>query len=150
MSSTLELLKGLPTRHVSAGDLLLETGTKTGVLLVLIEGAIEVRKSDVQVDFVREPGAVFGEISALLDAGHSADVFAAEDSTLYVIDNPRAFLREQPEFLLHVAELLAQRLRQLTTYLIDVKRQYEGHDHIGMVDHVLDSLVHRQPRKRGP
>ncbi len=67
-----------------------------------------------------------------------------------MIENPRAFLREHPDFHLHVSELLAKRLSNLVKYLADVKQQYEGHDHIGMVDTVLNSLLHRQPRKRGP
>ena len=49
---------------------------------------------------------------------------------------------------LHVCELLARRLDSLNNYLVDVKRQFEGHDHIGMVDEVLESLLHRQPRDR--
>jgi hypothetical protein len=28
-----------------------------------------------------------------------------------------------------------------------VKRQYEGHDHLGMVDEVIEALMHR-PRPR--
>jgi CRP-like cAMP-binding protein len=103
----------------------------------------------VVVDFVREPGAVFGEIAVLLDTGHSADVRAAEPSALYVIENPREYLREHPDFHLHVSELIARRLGALVKYLADVKQQYEGHDHLGMVDQVLETLVHRQPRKRG-
>ena len=47
-----------------------------------------------------------------------------------------------------MAELLARRLTALTKYLIDVKRQYDGHDHIGMVDDVLGTLMHLQPRRR--
>jgi hypothetical protein len=44
--------------------------------------------------------------------------------------------------------LLARRLDALNKYLVDVKQQFEGHDHIGMVDEVLDTLLHRQPRNR--
>jgi CRP-like cAMP-binding protein len=145
----LELLKDHEIRRLAPGDMLMEHGAKAGILFVLVEGAIEVRKGDVVVDFVREPGAVFGEISVLLDTGHSADVRAAEPSALYVIENPREYLREHPDFHLHVSELIARRLGALVKYLADVKQQYEGHDHLGMVDQVLETLVHRQPRKRG-
>jgi hypothetical protein len=31
---------------------------------------------------------------------------------------------------------------------VDVKRQFVGHDHLAMVDEMLDTLMHRQPRKR--
>ncbi len=44
--------------------------------------------------------------------------------------------------------MLARRLDSLNKYLVDVKHQFEGHDHIGMVDKVLEALLHRQPRER--
>jgi hypothetical protein len=47
-----------------------------------------------------------------------------------------------------VARLLARRLDSLNKYLVDVKAQYEGHDHLGMVDEVLEALMHRHPRPR--
>ncbi|HUG09557.1 MAG TPA: cyclic nucleotide-binding domain-containing protein [Opitutaceae bacterium] len=149
MSSILDLFQDHAVRRFAPGELILEGGKKAGILFVLLEGAIEVRKGSVVVDFVREPGAVFGEISALLNSGHTADVRAAEASALYVIEEPHKYLREHPEFHLHVSELLARRLSALVKYLTDVKQQYEGHDHLGMVDEVLETLVHRQPRKRG-
>jgi hypothetical protein len=36
----------------------------------------------------------------------------------------------------------------LNKYLVDVKRQFEGHDHLSMVDEVLEVLAHRQRRPR--
>jgi CRP/FNR family cyclic AMP-dependent transcriptional regulator len=49
---------------------------------------------------------------------------------------------------LHICELLARRLDALNKYLVDVKQQFEGHDHLGMVDQVLETLMHRHPRPR--
>lgn len=148
MSDLLKSLSGHEIKRFEAGDVILTQGHKAGVLLVLIEGAIEVAKDGIPVDFVTTPGSVFGEISALLDVGHSAEVRAGEKSSLFVIENPKEFLRRHPEFHLHVSELLARRLNNLVKYLSDVKAQFEGHDHIGMVDEIMDSLVHRQPRRR--
>ena len=51
-------------------------------------------------------------------------------------------------FCRHLCELLARRLVSVTDYLVNLKEQYAGHDHIGMVDEVLDKLIHRTPRKR--
>jgi CRP/FNR family transcriptional regulator, cyclic AMP receptor protein len=149
MPDILAQFQGHAVRRFEAGDPVLTAGQQAGVLLVLIDGAVEVRKDGVLVDLVKEPGAVLGEIAALLESGHSADVVAALPSSLYVIENPREFLRANPDFHLHVSELLAKRLRNLSQYLADVKRQYEGHDHLSMVDQVLDTLLHRQPRQRG-
>jgi CRP/FNR family cyclic AMP-dependent transcriptional regulator len=148
MSEILDQLKGHPVQRYNVGDAILTADGNAGVLLVLISGSLEVRKNGVLVDLVKEPGSVMGEIAALLSSGHSADVIAAEPASLYVIQEPRKFLREHPDFHLHVSELLAKRLGNLVRYLADVKQQFADHDHIGMVDQVLDTLIHRQPRKR--
>jgi len=58
------------------------------------------------------------------------------------------FLGQSAAASLEVARLLARRLDSLSKYLIDVKRQYEGHDHLGMVDEVIEALMHLPPRKR--
>jgi hypothetical protein len=71
-----------------------------------------------------------------------------EPSSFYIVENPRELLESSPAICLHVCELLARRLDALNNYLVDVKRQFEGHDHIGMVDQVLETLLHRQPRDR--
>jgi CRP-like cAMP-binding protein len=58
---------------------------------------------------VAEPGAVFGELSVLLDQPHTADVRALEASQFHVAD-AAAMLRVDPIALLYVATVLAQRL----------------------------------------
>ena len=94
-----------------------------------------------------EPGNVFGEMSVLLGSAHHATVRALKPSSFAVIENPREFLAASAEVTFHVAKLLAARLNSLNQYLVDVKQQYEGHDHIGMVDDVLETLMHHQPRR---
>jgi CRP/FNR family cyclic AMP-dependent transcriptional regulator len=148
MQEILTYFRDREVQAFKAGEVLMQYGVQSGRIFVLIEGAIEVVKEEVRVDFVRESGAVFGEIAALLGIGHSAEVRVAEDCTMYVIENPRQFLIERPEVLLHVSELMARRVNNLVQYLVDVKQQYEGHDHLGMVDQVLDSLALRQLRER--
>ena len=83
----------------------------------------------------------------LLGGASTATVRALVPAVFAVIEKPREFLVGNPEMSLYVAELLARRLDSLDRYLIDVKRQYDDHDHIGMVDEVLESLMHR-PRSR--
>jgi CRP/FNR family transcriptional regulator, cyclic AMP receptor protein len=62
--------------------------------------------------------------------------------------NPRDFLHENPPVCLHLCEMLARRLDAVNKYLVDVKQQFAGHDHLAMLDGVLDTLMHRQPRPR--
>ena len=128
----------------AAGTALLTEGTRSGRLYVLVDGLIEVARGDTQVALVDEPGAMFGEMSVLLDTPHTASVRAFMDSVVYVFDDAAAFLKADPEIAFFVARLLAQRLNAATTYLVDIKQQYEGHgDHLGMVSDVLASLLHQ-------
>jgi len=115
-------------------------------MMVLIEGEVEILRDSIRVATVSEPGSVFGEMAALLGTACTATVRALKPSTFAVVENPEEFLRISPEATLHVARMLAQRLDTLNRYLVDVKAQYEGHDHLGMVDEVLETLMHRQPR----
>jgi CRP-like cAMP-binding protein len=147
MSAILDSLKDQPLRRFAAGEIVLEEGASTGLLFFLAEGAVEVVKGDVQVATASEPGAVFGELSAFLGTPHTATVRATQPCAFYVVENPLTALEATPKLCLHVCELLARRLDALNKYLVDVKHQYEGHDHLGMVDSVLETLMHRHPRK---
>jgi CRP/FNR family cyclic AMP-dependent transcriptional regulator len=148
MSAILAALHGHPVRHFAAGEIVLEEGASTGALLFLVDGAVEVKKGDVSLSNISESGAVFGDLSALLGISHTATVRALRPSEFRVVTNPRVFLEQNPVVCLHLCELLARRLDAVTKYLVNVKQQFPGHDHIGMVDGVLDTLMHRQPRPR--
>jgi CRP-like cAMP-binding protein len=131
-----------------SGQIVIRQGDKTGCLYFLIEGAVEVLKDDVPVAIASQPSVVFGEMSVLLGESHTATVRAVKPSSFYIVENPQELLKSSPAICLHVCELLARRLDALNKYLVDVKQQFEGHDHIGMVDEVLETLLHRQPRNR--
>jgi len=146
MPGILDLVADLPRRSCESGEEVLEQGAPSSVLLVLIEGEVEVLRDDVRVARSAEAGAVFGEMSVLLEAPCTATVRALRPTIFAVVADPNAFLRDSAAASLHVAFLLARRLEALNRYLIDVKLQYEGHDHLGMVDDVLGTLMHRQPR----
>jgi CRP-like cAMP-binding protein len=109
---------------------------------------VEVLKDDVPVAITSQPGAVFGEMAALLNCPHTTTVRAESPCAFYIVEDPRKLLSEHPEVCLHICELLARRLDSLNRYLVDVKHQFEGHDHLGMVDQVLEALLNRHPRPR--
>ncbi len=148
MASLLDLLQGREVRHFDAGQVVLQQGETTGHLYVLIEGAVEVMKDDVVVVTTPQAGNVFGEMSALLGGSHTATVRSLRPCSFFLVTNPREFLESSPPACLYVCKLLARRLNSLNLYLVDVKHQFEGHDHLGMVDQVLETLMHRQPRER--
>lgn len=142
----LQLIAGHKVQDFAPGDVVLEQGGVSGHLLVLIQGEVEILRDDVRVAKASTPGAVFGEMSVLLESPFTATVRALKPSSFAIIENPRQFLGSSADASFHVAKLLAGRLDALNKYLVDVKQQYEGHDHLGMVDEVLDTLMHRQPR----
>jgi len=145
MANILSFCQGLPERQAAAGEVLLTEGDKTGLVFILIDGAVEIMKGTFQVHATAEPGAVFGEISALLDIPHTATVQTLTPCRLYVVTQAEVFLQSHQEITYYLAKLLAQRLYSVTTYLVDLKSQYEDRsDHLGIVDEVLESLLHQQ------
>ncbi len=150
MSAILQLIAGHPVKQFETGGIVIEQGAPNGPLLVLLQGEVEVLRDQVRLAKASAPGNVFGEMSVLLGSPHHATVRALKPSAFAVIENPREFLTSSAEATFQVAQLLAARLNALNQYLVDVKQQYEGHDHIGMVDDVLDTLMHHQPRRPAP
>jgi CRP/FNR family cyclic AMP-dependent transcriptional regulator len=151
MREILEYCIGGIRRNVSPGDLVVHEGGRTGHLYVLIEGRLEVVKGDTVVASITEPGAVFGEMSVLLDKPHTATVRAASDSAIYEIDDADSFLRAQPAVAILIARMLAQRLNVANTYLADIKRQYAGHgNHLEMVGDILQSMINLAPTQVSP
>jgi len=151
MREILEYCIGGIRRNVSPGDLVVHEGGRTGHLYVLIEGRLEVVKGDTVVASITEPGAVFGEMSVLLDKPHTATVRAASDSSIYEIDDADSFLRAQPAVAILIARMLAQRLNVANTYLADIKRQYAGHgNHLEMVGDILQSMINLAPTQVSP
>jgi CRP/FNR family transcriptional regulator, cyclic AMP receptor protein len=118
-------LDALPLVTYQAGENVLTAGSRTGRLLILKNGAVVVIKENIEIARVGEPGAVFGELSALLDQPHAADVRALETSQFHVAD-AAALLVQDPLVLLYVAAILARRLDAANEALIEVKSQIQA------------------------
>jgi CRP/FNR family transcriptional regulator, cyclic AMP receptor protein len=125
MTTLLDLCRDLPVQHFAPGDALLTEGERSGRLYILIEGEVEVRKGDVEIPTITEPGSIFGELSALLGLPHTALVRALTPCRVHVIEQADAFLRSNPVVTYQLARLLAQRLNTITTYLADLKNQFQ-------------------------
>ena len=143
--SLLELCSALPVRNVEAGTVLIEEGDLPSALLVLRSGSVTVEKDAVAFARIDHPGAVFAEMSWVLGRPATATVRAASPVQVHVMDDPDSFLTANPDAAVAILRMTATRLDGLTQYLVDVKRQFAGMDgHLGMVDQILDSLVHHQ------
>jgi CRP/FNR family cyclic AMP-dependent transcriptional regulator len=118
-------LAGFPIATYQAGEIVLTAAATTGRLLILRKGAVAVLKEGVEIATVREPGAVFGELSVLLDQPHTADVRALEASQFNVAD-AATLLRIDPIALLYVATVLARRLDDANQALIELRHQVQA------------------------
>ena len=144
-ATVLAYCDGFPLDRFKPGDVLIPEGPGLDRMYVLAVGEVEVLRGETQVADIAIPGAIFGEIAALLGGGHTATVRAVSDVTAFRIENARATLMEHKELSFHVSLILARRLTDATIYLADMKRQFaDRSDHFGMVDQVLDTLVQRQ------
>ncbi|MFZ0985034.1 MAG: hypothetical protein WAN64_17265, partial [Pseudolabrys sp.] len=85
-------------------------------------GDVAVLKKGVEIARVSEPGAVFGEISALLDCPHTADVRALAHSQFHVVD-PVAL--QDPAALFYVAVILARRIDDANQAFVELKSEIQ-------------------------
>jgi len=106
----------LPIATYRAGEDVLVGGSTTGRLLFLKQGAVAVTRRGTKIAIVDEPGAVLGEVSALLNWPHTADVCALEPSQFYVAN--AGLLGRNAAALFHVAVVLAQRLDRANQTLV--------------------------------
>ena len=143
----LSLLQALPTVACAAGNVIITEGQPVEGLYFLETGEVAVRKDGVLIAEIFEAGAVFGDMSYLLDTAPTATVQAVTPCTFRHVTDPAGFFLQQPEFALHMARILARRLDSLNRYLVSIKQQFNDRsDHLGIIDEVLDSLMHKHPR----
>jgi len=117
-------LAALPVVKHRAREVVLTAGAKTGELLFLKSGTVEVVKDGVQIASVNAPCSVFGEQAVLLDQPHTADVRTLEQTEFYVAD-ASTILTTDPTVALYVAAILARRLDNANRWLVGVKRQLQ-------------------------
>jgi len=115
-------LATLPVVTFQAGETVIADGSRTGRLLILRKGTVAIVKGDTEIAKVAEPGAMFGELSVLLDQPHTADVRALETSQFHVA-NATTLLTQNPIAVLYVATMLARRLDGANHALLQLKHQ---------------------------
>jgi CRP-like cAMP-binding protein len=119
----------LPLVTYHADEVVLVAGSRTRQLLFLKEGAVAVVMRGAQIAIVDEPGAVFGEISALLDLPHAAEVRTLGPSQFHVAD--AALLGHNAAALFYVARILAKRLDRANEILVALFQSRGAGNHLG-------------------
>jgi CRP-like cAMP-binding protein len=125
-------LAALPLLRHGAGEVVVAEGTKTGRLLILKSGAVSVVKAGTEIAKVTEAGAIFGELSALLDLPHTADVRTVAASEFHVAD--AALLLQDPAALLYVTTVLARRVDAANQALLELKGELEAGAPAGVIE----------------
>ena len=133
-----KMLSALPIKTYQAGETILSDGSKTGRLLFLKSGEVEVVKNSAVLARRDEPGAVFGELAALLDRPHGAEVRALQDSHFHVADVE--LLEKDPVALLAVARILARRLVTTNANLVALKNELQTGPSTGAVRNVIAKM----------
>jgi CRP-like cAMP-binding protein len=122
-------LASFPLVTYQPGETVIVSGSTTGRLLILKKGNVAVVKEDTEIAKVAEPGAVFGELSVLLNQPHTADVRALETSQFHIAD-ATALFEQNPMAVLYVATVLAHRLDAANHALVQIKHQlHSGEPH---------------------
>jgi len=119
-----KIVASLPLVAYRAGETVLAAGTKSGHLFVLKKGRVLVVKDAVEIARVEQPGAVFGELSALLDQPHAADVRALENSEFSIAD--ATLLSKEPIAMNYIAKILALRIIEANRNFVELKGHVDG------------------------
>lgn len=143
----LEATRDLPRIELPPGKVLIAESLSPEGLYFLESGAVDIFKGSSRIARENTPGAVFGEMSLLLESCATATVRAAEPCVFRAAWDGRAFLESHPAIALKLAHLLARRLEGVTRYVADLKVQFkESSTHFDMVESVVDTLIAKQPR----
>jgi CRP-like cAMP-binding protein len=132
-------LRSLPVVTYQAGENVFTVGSRSGQLLILKSGVVAIIKEDIEIAKVREPWAVLGELSALLDQPHTANVRALETSQFHVAD-ASTLLGKDRVALLHVAATLARRLDSANQAVIELKSQLEAGEPRSEIDKTVKKI----------
>jgi CRP-like cAMP-binding protein len=101
-------IANLPLVTYQAGETVIPYGSRAARLLILKKGAVAIIKEDTEIAKVTEPGAVFGELSVLLDQPNKMEVRALETSQFHVAD--ATVLLTLSPIAAHVAMALARQV----------------------------------------
>src|SRR5271168_875778 len=132
-------LAALPLQTYDAGETVFTEGTKTGRLLILKSGSVSIVRSGIEIATVSKPGAVFGELSALLDEPHSADVRVLETSEFHVAD-AASLLEQDPAALLYIAVVLARRMDDANRAFFELKTQLAAGAPPGLIEKTMGRI----------
>jgi CRP/FNR family transcriptional regulator, cyclic AMP receptor protein len=132
-------LAALPLASFGAGETVFAEGSRTGQLFILKSGAVSVIKAGTEIATVTEHSAIFGELSALLDQPHTADVRTLAPSQFHVADAVSLLARDSAA-LLYVAMILARRVDAANRALLELRGELDAGEPVGLIDGALGKI----------
>ena len=130
----------LPVTRVLPHGTLLAEGDRSDKLYILKSGDLEVLRNGSVVAGFAEPGAVIGEMSALLDQPHTATVRSRNGAEVYVVEDPNGFLERHPGVAREIARTLALRLSKTTALLVEMRQRSKEREDQDMFDKIFALL----------
>ena len=122
-------------RRASRGEILMEEGVPGRLLVVVLDGEVEILKRDGDDEIHRlarmGPDTVLGEMGLLLEEPSSATVRVTRPSSLFLLDRSRfreLLDRDQGSsapLLLALARIVARRLRRMNERAGEICDEYE-------------------------
>jgi CRP/FNR family transcriptional regulator, cyclic AMP receptor protein len=132
-------LATLPLVSFGAGETVFAQGSRTGQLFILKSGSVSVIKGGIEIATVTEHGAIFGELSALLDQPHTADVRTLAPSQFHVADAVSLLTRDSAA-LLYVAMILARRVDAANQALLELRGELDAGEPVGVIDSAIGRI----------
>ncbi|MCM8531720.1 MAG: cyclic nucleotide-binding domain-containing protein [Lentisphaeraceae bacterium] len=121
----------LPEVKLEAGSTIIEEGVKSSKIYILQTGTVKVVANNEELCTVDVKGAVFGDVSVLLDTATTARVEVTEDASFLVIEDAPNFLKNQPELIFGIAQILASRLTYMNKTFVDMRQNTTKNKVIG-------------------
>ena len=129
----------MQTHDFKTGDSILTEGESVQVLWIILKGECVVSRSctvnDERILALLSEGDVFGEMSFVRTAPHSASIKAVSDvkACCYRRDDFLKLLKDRPEaawrVTSNIAAVLAERLRRMDTWVGELVDSSDGNDH---------------------
>lgn len=147
MIDLLSKLSDFPEISIPQGQSIIVEDKNVTHLYFLISGTMGVWKDGCHISEISDAGAIFGEMSLLLESPATATATASTDCVVKRVDDFDQFMAEYPEVGHHISITLARRLDSLTRYMADIKIQFKDRaDHLEMIDQVMNSIMNKHPR----
>jgi CRP-like cAMP-binding protein len=110
---------GLPLVEFPAGHVLIEEDTAGSAAYVLYEGEVSVTQNFRELATLSHPGAMLGEVAAVMGTERTATVTVTKPSQFFVIEN-------LPDFLHQCSPLALLLMKSMAHRLLDQDRHHTG------------------------